>query len=137
VAFERREADPGDDVRDNPSPFTACDVSHPQAKIDILTYRLPRKEGWLLKHDPAVGSGRQNWLAAHSQSPGLRTLKSSDAADEARLAAPGRAEDRYEFSRGNRERELLDGDHGPSACAERKADILDLDGPRVHDLPTR
>ena len=107
-------------VEDLPDPafgFVLGDLAHLQAEGDVLLDRHVRPQRVALedhRHPPLLrrqrGAGRRHLLAVHFDRAGGRRHKTRDHPQRRGLAAAGRAEQRDEFARAQRQIEIVDDD---------------------------
>ena len=103
------------------------DACHLQAELDILANRQPGEQRVLLEHDAAVRARFGDRLAVE---PGLakrRLDETGDDAEQGRLAATRRPDQRDEFARLYVERHAFDGHDLAVVCAERDAHVANVD----------
>src|SRR5262249_26742495 len=85
-----------------------------QAVEHIAAHCLPRKQREMLKDDAAIRAGRGDRLALDEDRAGLRREETADEIEQRRLAAAGGSEQRYELTRADVERDLLEREHRPA-----------------------
>ena len=101
----------------------------PEAEIDVLGDRLVGKQRVILKHQADVPLIRRlggDVLAADLDRSGGRSLEARDDAEQRRLAAAARADERNEFALAHVERDVLE----RADLVEGLADIPHADGRR-------
>ena len=103
-----------------------------QTEADVVLHVEPREERVRLEHHAAIGAGPADRLSVEQHATRCRGVESRDDAQQGRLPAARRSEDRDEVVVVDGERDRLDGLRGrPSAQAWKAARHL-LDGQAGH-----
>ena len=112
-------------------------AGHLQGELDVRLDRAPRQQRRVLEGDAEVmgAAGDVGRFAVHQRLPRRRRVEAGEDAQDRRLAAPRRAEQRGERPGGGVERDVVEGVHGRAADGERLRQAADGDA-RLPRHPT-
>src|SRR5437773_6673668 len=102
-----------------------------EAELDVRERRPPGKEARILEHGrdaPRVGA--RDRQTVDPDVPAVRVHEASEDAEQRRLAASGRPDQRAELTLAHRERDVAEGLDRPRAGRVALGDVLDRDEPR-------